>query len=321
MTAQSRKRRTQDRGLILVAALAIVVSACAGSQEPNPADAGITIVVSTTIWGDVARSVVGADGTVQVLVPLGVDPHDYQASSSQVADINRADLVIVNGFGLEENMTDVFASAEIDGVLVLNIGPSIEAVTLGGADSGAVCDQGAEVSGCDPHFWMDPDRASVAAALIADALAQIDDSVDWLGRADEYVRSMEEAVDTMENALSSVPVERRKLVTNHDSLQYFADRFGFEVIATVIPGGSTLADPSSADLANLVETMRNEGINVIFADTTDSTALADAVAAELGESVTVVELFTGSVGEPGSGAETLIGLLTVDAERIAAALQ
>ena len=321
MAVGSRNRRNLRLGIVMVFAAALVASACGASAEPSSNVDGITIVASTTIWGDVARSIVGNDGTVQVLVPVGVDPHDYQLSSAQVADINRADLVIVNGFGLEQNMVEVFAVAQNDGAVVLSLASAVDPIALGENGSSEKCDPAAEVSGCDPHFWMDPDRASAAAKAIGSALERIDDSVDWAERAEAYVEAMDEAVARMESALDLVPDGQRKLVTNHDSLQYFAEKFGFEVIATVIPGGSTLADPSSADLANLVAVIRAEKISAIFADTTDSTALADAVAAELGASVSVIELFTGSVGEPGSGAETLIDMLETDSSLIAEALR
>ena len=83
---------------------------------------------------------------------------------------------------------------------------------------------------------------------------------------------------------------------------YFGDRFDFEIVGVIIPGGSTLADPSSGELAELVETMEDEGVTVIFGETVSTNALAEAVAAELGEDVEVVELYTGSLGDEGSGA-------------------
>jgi len=109
-------------------------------------------------------------------------------------------------------------------------------------------------------------------------------------------------------------------VTNHDALGYFAARYGFTVVGTIIPGGSSLGDPSSSELADLVAVMRAEDVRAIFADTTRPSVLADAVAAELGSDVVVVPLYTGSLGEPGSGADTVAGMLTVNAERIADAL-
>jgi zinc/manganese transport system substrate-binding protein len=168
---------------------------------------------------------------------------------------------------------------------------------------------------------MDPDRVALAARAIADELTSIDPSVDWTSRADRYVEDLASAAASMDAVLGSVLDNRRVLVTNHDALGYFADRFGYEIAATVIPGGSTLADPSSADLAELVDTMRRTGLDVIFADTTDSTTLAEAVAAELGTEVSVVILYTGSVGQKDSGADTLIGMLETDATLVAEALR
>jgi zinc/manganese transport system substrate-binding protein len=107
------------------------------------------------------------------------------------------------------------------------------------------------------------------------------------------------------------------LVTNHDAFGYFADRYEFDLLGTVIPGGSTLAAPSSADLAALVDVMKSEEVTVIFAETSSSTTLAEAVTAELGSDVDVVELYTESLGEVGSDADTYIGMLRVNATRIA----
>ena len=131
---------------------------------------------------------------------------------------------------------------------------------------------------------------------------------------------MEELDAEIQDILAVIPEENRKLITNHDSLGYFADRYGFEIIGTVIPGGATLADPSSAALAELVEEIEHEGVKVIFAETIDSTALAEAVAAEVGSDISVVELHTGSLGEEGTATGTLVGMLRDNAQRIAEAL-
>ncbi|HEX2369526.1 MAG TPA: metal ABC transporter substrate-binding protein, partial [Acidimicrobiia bacterium] len=112
----------------------------------------------------------------------------------------------------------------------------------------------------------------------------------------------------------------RVLVTNHDSLGYFADRFGFTVVATVIPGGSTLAEPSSREIAELVDTIDTTGVSAIFADATNSTALAETVAAEAGRDVEVVEMFTDTLGEPGSGADSYLGMILTNAGLVADAL-
>jgi zinc/manganese transport system substrate-binding protein len=157
-----------------------------------------------------------------------------------------------------------------------------------------------------------------AARLIAAELTAVDPDGDWAGSADAYAEELVSVDEEIASMLASV--DSRRLVTNHSALGYFADRYGFEVVGVVIPGGSTLGDPSSEELSNLVEVMASEGVSVIFGETTQPSTLAEAIAAELGEDVTVVSLYTGSLDEPGTDASTLVGMLRTNAERIAAAL-
>jgi zinc/manganese transport system substrate-binding protein len=168
--------------------------------------------------------------------------------------------------------------------------------------------------------WFDPTRVAAGALLIADALASVDTSVDWNARAEEYGAQLLRVDAEVGAELMRVPAGSRKLVTNHDSLGYLANRYGYEVIGTVIPGGATLASPSSADLAALVSVIEDEGVPAIFGESTEPALLAEAVADEVGHGVVIVELFTGSLGAEDSGAETLLELLLTDAQRIAAAL-
>jgi len=203
-------------------------------------------------------------------------------------------------------MDDVLAAASDDGVNLLAVAPLLDPIPLGAGD--------------DPHVWFDPLRMKDAAVLIANELSSLDDSVGWAERAGVYGKALDAADVEIQQMLNSIAEPDRRLVTTHDSLGYFARRYEFEIVGTVIPGGTSLANPSSADLADLVNTMEAEGTNVIFAETTEPTALAETVADELGGDVLVVELFTGSLGGPGSGAESLIDMLLTNARRIAEAL-
>lgn len=285
-----------------------MIGACGDASVDT---AGVRVVATTTTLGDVASNVVGDDGTVEVLLPVGADPHDYQASASQVASIQEADLVIANGLGLEEGLTDVLESAAADGANVLTVAPRLDPLPFGGADATA---------GDDPHVWLDPLRMAAATRIVAEELARIDSSIDWIGRGNAYADALTTADEDIQATLAVVPPANRKLVTNHDALGYFASRYGFEVVGVVIPGGSTLSEPSSAQLTELVTIVEQEQVQAIFAESTNPEVLADAVAAEVGGEVVVVELFTGSLGEPGSGAATLIDMLTTNAQRIAEAL-
>lgn len=307
----------QVRWLVL-GAMVLLAAACGDGANGSAGD--LEIVATTTILGDVVGEIVGDDATVEVLMPIGADPHDFSASSQQVASVNRADLVVANGFDLEEGLEDVLESAAEDGVTVVYVAEAVTPLPEEGEHEDHEEEGGHDHGGEDPHFWLDPARMAEASVEIGRALQEVDPSGAWTETAAAYEQELLETDQDVEQILAEVPADRRKLVTNHDSLDYFADRYQFEVVGVVIPGGSTLGEPSSEELAELVGAIEDEGIAAIFAETTESDALAEAVAAEVGFEVEVVELYTGSLGEEGSGAETYRGMLIVNAERIADAL-
>jgi zinc/manganese transport system substrate-binding protein len=180
----------------------------------------------------------------------------------------------------------------------------------------------AATDGLDPHFWHDPIRMAVAADRLASALSELspEASAMWHENASVFGTEISRAHDRVVQILSAIDPVDRKLVTNHDSLSYLAARYDFEVVATVIPGGSTVGSPSAADLSDLVATLRDTGVTAIFAETTQSDSLAQAVAAELGRNVAVISLYSGGLGPTGSPADTYTGMLVVNAELIVAGL-
>jgi zinc/manganese transport system substrate-binding protein len=293
-----------------VLALILLVSGLlAACGEETGEDNRPLVVATTTILGDIAVNLVGDDARLEVLMPRGADPHDYEPSSRQVALLAEADLVVVNGLGLEEGLGDVIDGILGDGVRVLEVAGMLDPLPFAGGDQDF-----------DPHFWFDPLRVAEAGRLIAGVLAEIDSSVDWSERADRYAVEITSANERIAAILAAVPDERRLLVTNHDALGYFADRYGFEIAGVVIPGGSTLGEPGSQELAELVALIDSLGIPAIFADTTDPSAIATAIASEAAHPVAVVTLDTGSLGDPGGPAGTLITMLEENARLIAEAL-
>ena len=307
---------------VTLLALALALSSCGSDSASDDASSELSVVATTTILGDIVDNIVGDGATVEVLLPVGASPHDYQASSEQVAHLQTAGLVVANGLHLEEGLEDVLESAIEDGANVFEVGALLDPLPFStgsdhdSADSGHEHEEGS----LDPHVWLDPVWMADAAKLIAAELEKVDPSTDWTARADEYATELLETNSEIAETLSSIPEDRRVLVTNHASLGYFADRYDFEVIGVVFPGGSALAEPSSAELSDLVEVIDHEGVSAIFGETTESTEIAEAVAAEIGTAVEVVQLYTGSLGEPGSGAETLIDMLLLNARKIAEAL-
>jgi zinc/manganese transport system substrate-binding protein len=133
----------------------------------------------------------------------------------------------------------------------------------------------------------------------------------------EEIRQAEVAVIEI---LSGIPEANRVLVTDHDALSYFADSYGFSVVGVVIPGGSTLAEPNSRELAALVSVVRQENVRAIFANIATASDVVNVLADEVGQDVSVVNIYVGSLGGPGTGAETYLDMMTTNASLMAKAL-
>lgn len=332
------------------AATVLVLASCSPSTQDEIADDSAetspttaqtqdapSVVVTTTVLGSVVGEILtcalGDDSSMTVLMPLGADPHDFQASSAQVALMASADLVVANGLGLEEGVLDAVENVEADGVSVLEIAALVDPLPFGEeheeehSEEESHDDHGHEEEShddhghgeFDPHFWFDMERMALAAELIGAELAvNGDESFASCGESVAAEIRATEAV--VADALSSVPEANRVLVTDHDALGYFAERYDFDVVGVVIPGGSTLGDANSSDLAELVATIQDEGVRAIFGNTAGSPTLLETLADEVGGNVQVVELFVGSLGGPGSGAESYTEMMTTNATRIASAL-
>lgn len=299
-------------GVLLLTALILGGCSDAAAEEPS-----LQVIATTSVWGDVVSQIVGDDAEVAVLIPRGADAHDYQPTSRQIAAIASVDLVIANGLGLEEGLHDVLEASAADGANVFEVGPALDPLPFSAHDESETDDH----DDLDPHVWFDPQRVAMAANLIAGELTEIDPSIDWADRAAAYVTELEATDTEIAELLDAVPDGRRSLVTNHDAFSYLAHRYGFTVVGVVIPGGSTMGEPSSAELAKLVAVIEANDVPAIFAESSQPNRLAEAVAAEVGRDVAVIELYTESLGESGTAAATFIGMLLENATLIAGALR
>lgn len=300
--------------VVLALGALIVLGACGDDGGGSPTDGGgrPTVAVTTSLLGDVVANLVGDAAEVVTIMPAGADPHDFQASAQQVAELRQADAAIANGGGFEEGLVGVLESAADDGLPVFEALSATEAIPAGGGHGGS----------SDPHFFADPTRVADAAAGIRDFLA---DNVPGLAdealadRSTSYIDELRALDAEVEALLAEVPPEDRILVTNHDVFGYFADRYDFEVLGTVIPAGSTSDAASGGNLSDLADTIRAEDVPAIFADRSSADELASTLAAEVGD-VEVVELFTESLGGPGTGGDTYLDMMRTNARRIADAL-
>lgn len=313
---------TIDKTRIVLSAIAVALVAvgagCGDGGVPSSSEVGAPdplahVVATTSVLGDLVSNVGGDCVDVQVVIPPGADPHDFEVSARQAADLRDADLVFSFGLGLEGSLDDALESAATDGVPVVAVSEGLQTVPIrGGTD-----DDAAEP---DPHVWQDPTRMVTVAQTIGDALLEHTDCTDSADGAASYQAELGALDAELAEIYGSIPPERRTLVTNHDAFGYLVDRYDLDVVGVVIPGGSTLAEPSSADLADLAETIESTGVPAIFAENSDSTDLADALAAEVGSEVEVVELYSDALGRQGNGPQTYVELMRTNAQRITEAL-
>jgi zinc/manganese transport system substrate-binding protein len=293
----------------VVLAAGLVVGACGDDGDGSGAADRPSIVVTTDILGDVVSSMVGDAAEVTVVMPSGASPHDFQASAQEAQLMREADLLVVNGGGFEEGLLDAIEAAEADGVVVHEAIEPVDTLPLEGG-------------GDDPHFFTDPARMAVAARGILDAaVAEVPelDTDEVRATAEGYLAELESLDAEAEAILSVVPEDDRLLVTNHEVFGYLADRYGFEVVGVVIPGGGTGGSASAAELAELAAVIEEAGVPAIFADTSSPTDLAEALAGEVG-GVEVVQLLSESLGEPGLDGDTYVGMVRTNAQRISGAL-
>lgn len=348
------------RVALLLVALAMVAVSCGDTaEETGSGEAGgdglPTVVVTTNILGDVVTELTGGAVDVITVMPVGADPHDFQASAQQVAQMVSADALIVNGAGFEEGLLEVIETAEVDGVQVYAAISTVSPIEFGegkhdhddhegeeghddhegheghddhddhddhDGEEGHDDHEGHDHSGVDPHFFTDPARMAAAVDGIASFLIANVDGLDAdtvAAAAAAYHEELEALDGQVAEVIASIPPANRVLVTNHEVFGYFADRYGFEVAGTVIPAGSTVDGSSAGALAELAELIQAEGVPAIFSDVSASDQLAQALAEEVGD-IAVVELFTESLGDADSEGSTYIDMIRTNAERIAGAL-
>jgi zinc/manganese transport system substrate-binding protein len=291
------------------AAVALLCGCASDSDAGGGTAGGPRVVVTSTIVGDLVEHVLGDQAEISVLLPRGADPHEFQPSARQVADMDAAALVVTSGGGFEQGMAGVLDNIAAGGVPVFALADHVELLPAG--------------DGRDPHFWTDPIRTAAAVRAFGELAGTIEgiDGEAAAAAADAYAAELDDLDASIEEILAPVPAEDRVLVTDHEVFGYFAERYGFEVVGAVVPSISPDAQPSAADVTALAALIEQEGVPAIFSATTSSSQLAEALAGEVGHGVEVVDLFTESLGDPGSGADTYVGMLTTDAHRIADALE
>lgn len=247
-----------------------------------------TVSATTGILADIAEQVAGEDAEVETVIPEGASPHDFQLSAQGRAEVEDSALLVMDGAGLE-------AGVPVDEIDIPRFVLTDEAEGLLSEDGGV-----------DPHVWMDPSRVAGALPALGDALAEADPghAAGYRKRAQAYAAQLTALDAELEADLAAVPRGNRELVTSHDALGYFADRYGFEVVATPFPASGAEAEASAGRIDEVESAIRAAGVPTVFAEAEDDPEVLELIADETGVAI-VTDLLVEAPGPTGGYAEIL----------------
>ncbi|MCL5428374.1 MAG: zinc ABC transporter substrate-binding protein [Chloroflexi bacterium] len=288
----------------LVLPFASLLAACA--PVANSDSEKMSVVASTQIIGDVVNAIAGDLVDVVYLIPPGTDPHAFEPTPQDAVRLAEADLVFINGFGLEQTLQYLL---DEQNTKVVTVSDGIQPLAL------------QEEQGMDPHVWMNPLNVKIWADNIAQALRQADrpNAVTYGANAQAYKTEIGALDAWAVEQIDQIQAEDRVLVTDHESFDYFAAHYGFEIIGAIIPGYSTLDEPSAGDLADLETSIQQIGVKAIFVGMSLNPSLAKQVAEDTG--VQLIPVYTETLSSANGPASTYLEMIRFDVEAIVAALK
>jgi ABC-type Zn uptake system ZnuABC Zn-binding protein ZnuA len=294
--------------LLTIVVPALLMAACGGGDS-SPSGSKPSVVATTVQITALAHQVGGDLIDLHGLVPAGADPHAFEPRASDLTAIEDADVILRHGMGLDDWLDDTLAAGHHDATTVTD-----GIASLKGNEEGETVD--------DPHVWHDPDNDKIMVDNIAAALDKADpaNKPAYDANAAAYDAKLDQTKAQVQAIIGEIPPEGRKLVTNHDAFGYFAHAFGLTIVGAVIPSLSTESEPSAQDTAALIDLIKQQHVKAIFAESSVNPKLASTLASDAG--VTIVDdLYGDSLGQPGSGADTLDGMLLSNAHKIADAVK
>jgi zinc/manganese transport system substrate-binding protein len=300
-----RFRRKVFAQAILAAAIGLAAVLLLGSCAAKARSSRKTIVVSYSILGSVVKDLVGDAFDVVVSIPDGLDPHEWEPSAKDIEAIDSAALVVENGLGLEEGMKKALAQAREAGVHFFTASDHVVVRRVGKGEGVSANDGDQTIGARDPHLWTDPLAVKAAADSLADAI-KADFGVDLGARREDLDARLIALDQEISGMVAKLPLERRALVTGHESLGYFASRYGFRLVGAVLPSLSSQAESSAADLALLKKLIALNGVPAVFIESGSNSKVAQALAKDAG--AVAVPLAMHSLPKGGGYAEYLRGL-------------
>jgi ABC-type Zn uptake system ZnuABC Zn-binding protein ZnuA len=303
----------------------LVLSACAPASTTLPASSQSTpggplkILAVENFLADIAQNVAGERAKVDSLIPVGVDPHAFEPVPQDVAKIADSSVLIVNGAGLEESWLQKTLANAGGNRLLVETSAGLASRT---PRPGELVTPGGQGEATDPHFWLDPTKVITYTENIRDALIKADPAGKdvYTRNAEAYISQLQTLDQWIADQVSQIPSGRRLLVTNHESLGYFSDRYGFNIVGAIIPSVSPEASSSAQQIAHLIDQIKATHAPAIFLEAGANPQLADQIAKETGVKV-ITDLYTHFLTAPGGSAPTYIDMMKYNTRIIVSALK
>lgn len=312
--------------LLLFLLVPLLLVACGGQAEQPSSESKLKVVATTTIVGDVVGQVGDNLIELSVLLPLGTDPHSFTSSPQDVAKVADADIVFANGAGLEEFLDNLIGSAGVADKVV-HVSEGIDLLVFegeedhdhDGEDHEREDHEGEkhegdehrhEHTGGDPHTWTDPNNVKIWVQNIEQKLSEVDpaNAETYAANAKAYTAELKNLDAWIREQVAQIPVENRKLVTDHNIFGYFVDEYGFEQVGALIPSYSSMAEPTAKELAEIEDAIKDLDVKAVFVGNTVNPLLAERVAVDTG--VALAYVYTGSLSEIGGEASTYLEYMT-----------
>jgi len=284
-------KRPVVAALVLLIATCLVLSATAGCDTTGQTDPGdpdtLAVVASFFPMYDFARKIAGDRADVRLMVPAGSDPHTWEPTAADIADLARSDLFVYSGAGMEHWAEDVIAAAANEGLQVLEASAGIVLRTGEHAEDHAEEEPADDHDGMDPHVWLSPANARIQMANIRDALiaADPDGTETYQTNYDHWAAEADALDEAFRDTLA--PYAGRGVIVAHEAFGYLCDAYGLEQIA--VEGLTPDSEPDPARVAEIIRIAREHDVKVVFFDRTASSKVADTIASEVGARVDVLD--------------------------------
>ena len=304
------------RLVVMLVALLAVVAACGGTtSSPAASNSGYRVVATTSVFADLARLALGETVQIDSIVPAGIDVHTFEPAPSDAAKIAAADLILMNGLGLDDWVSSLIEAAQQSDVNVVRLGEDLDTV---GSWSYLASPEGDPEHAYDPHVWLDPAGAELYVKRIAERVSQEQPELASAIAATSanglaQIRALDVEVSAM---FAAIPAESRKIVTFHDAFGYYARAYDITIVGVAI--ASPGQDPSAREIAALIDAIRASGVTTVFSEVQFPSKVLTSIAAETGATV-LADLYSDALGKaPG---DTYLGAMRANATAIAASMQ